>query len=223
MTLANFRAVAAASGNGAFRRVGMAFTFFFRDIHTIEHATDFLVAEAAGRSAVRVWDAGCAMGQEPYTLALVLAEKMNRFAFRNLRIDATDIDGSDYFGDIIGDGVYPWEQLQRIPAPYFAAHFEPAEQERHFRLKEHIRQRIRFQRHDLLSLKPAGEGYSMVLCKNVLLHFSAEERERVIAMFHDALAPGGALVTEQTQKLPAGVAHLFRQLTSDAQVFCKIE
>ena len=83
---------------------------------------------------------------------------------------------------------------------------------------ERVRSRLRFHRHDLLTLKPVGEGYNLIVCKNVLLHFQPAERVEVFRMFHNALAPGGLLATEQTQKLPAEVSHLFHQVVSDGQV-----
>ena len=77
----------------------MAFTFFMRDQPTLEHAADHLIPYASGRSKIRIWDAGCAMGQETYTIAMIFAEKMNPFGFKNLRIDATDYDQANNFGD----------------------------------------------------------------------------------------------------------------------------
>ena len=59
----------------------MAFTFFFRDMHTIDHMAKILIPEVSGRSRIRIWDAGCAMGPEPYTLAMILAEAMGQFSF----------------------------------------------------------------------------------------------------------------------------------------------
>jgi chemotaxis protein methyltransferase CheR len=201
----------------------MAFTFFFRDIHTIQHIAGNVVPFASGKSSLRIWDAGCAMGPEPYTLAIVLAENMGHFAYKNLRIDATDIDESNLFEKIIQDGEYPYEELQRIPAELFEKYFQPSAKAHHFIVCDKVRTRITFRKHNLLSLEPVGRDYSLILCKNVLLHFRQEERVSVIRMFHDSLAPGGFFATEQTQKMPAEVAHLFEQVTSDAQLFRKVE
>jgi chemotaxis methyl-accepting protein methylase len=66
----------------------MAFTFFFRDQQVLERVVEHLLPVLSGRSHPRVWDAGVAMGQEPYTLSIMFAERMGHFAFKNLRIDA---------------------------------------------------------------------------------------------------------------------------------------
>jgi chemotaxis protein methyltransferase CheR len=200
----------------------MAFTYFFRDLQTLETVVKHVVPYAAGRSHVRVWDAGCAMGQEAYSLAMLLAEKMGYFAFKNLRIHATDLDGSNLFGSIICTGIYQEEEVKRMPGELREKYFRPEEKPGHFRISENLRNRVLFRKHDLLSLDPIGDGLSLVLCKNVLLHFQPEQRVQVIEMFHASLAPGGYFATEQTQKMPGQVAHLFQQVTAEAQVFRKV-
>lgn len=199
----------------------MAFTYFFRDLQTLELAVDHLLPAIAGRQTIRIWDAGCAMGPEPYTLAILLAERMGRFSFRNLRIDATDIDGSNLFGKIIADGIYAREEVERIPSELLAKYFAPGEKPGTFQIDMNLRARVFFQKHDLLTLQAPGNEYSLIVCKNVLLHFSPEERVKVYRMFHDTMADGGLLINEQTQKLPQEVAHLFEQVTNHAQLFRK--
>lgn len=199
----------------------MAFTFFFRDLKPLEHAVQFLIAGASGRSRVRIWDAGCAMGQEPYTLAILLAENMGRFAFRNVEIHATDYD--EPLLRILSDGCYPREELQRIPEALFARYFEPDGKEGCFRVIDTIRGVISPRHHDLLSLSPIRTGFSLIVCKNVLLHFQPEQRVEVIRMFHQALEKDGIFVMEHTQKMPVELSEMFEQLVSDGQVFRKRE
>ena len=94
----------------------MAFTFFFRDMQILELIMEHVVPDVMGRSNVKVWDAGCAMGQEVYSLAILFAEHMGHFAFKNLQIYATDIEEGNGFGDTVRTGTYPEEDLQRVPA-----------------------------------------------------------------------------------------------------------
>lgn len=177
----------------------------------------------AGRSSVRVWDAGCAMGQEAYSLAIMFAENMGYFAFKNLHIYATDVEEYVSFGNIVKSGIYPQEELQRIPRGLLEKYFKPVNENKHFQIIDAVRNRIIYQRHDLLSLKPIGNNFSVIVCKNVLLHFQPEERIKVIRMFYDHLAPGGYLATEQTQKMPEEMEHLFVKAAPDGQIFRKIE
>jgi chemotaxis protein methyltransferase CheR len=199
----------------------LAFTFFFRDTPILELAVKHMVPYAMGRSRIKVWDAGCAMGPEPYSLAIILAENMGNFAFKNLTLYATDIDETDTFGTIIKNGIYPGEELQRMPEGILEKYFRPNGHNGHYQIIEQIRDRLVFQKHNLLSLQSIGSDFSLILCKNVLLHFQYSERIEVIKMFHRSLGPGGYFATEQTQKMPTEIAHLFEQVAFDGQIFKK--
>jgi chemotaxis protein methyltransferase CheR len=201
----------------------MAFTYFFRDLPVIEAAAEHMIPFSSGRMRVKVWDAGSAMGQEPYTLAIVLAERMGQFAFKNLRIDATDHDSANRFGEILGNGIYPYDELKRMPEDLFKKYFETADKPEHYQIVSKLRERVSFQYHDLLSYKEIGTDYCLVVCKNVLLHFSYEQRIEVIKMYHRALSPGGYFTTEQTQKMPQEISHLFEQVVPDSQLYRKLE
>jgi len=201
----------------------MAFTFFFRDLHTLEHVVKNLIPEVSGRSRIRIWDAGCANGPEPYTFSILLSENMGNFAFKNVQITATDIDESGNFGQIISDGIFSHEELGRIPSEIFDKYFSKVEgKEGYSIISQKIRDSVKYFTHDLLSLNPIGENFSLIICKNVLLHFQYEQRIEVIKMFHKALTPGGFLTMEQTQKMPTEISHLFTQVVMDAQLYKKV-
>ncbi len=201
----------------------MAFTYFFRDLQMLELAVDHVAPELAGRSRARVWDAGCAMGPEAYTLAILLAGRLGNFAFRNLKIDATDIDESNQFGEVVRLGIYPKGDLERMPAGVLERYFEPADTIGAYRAVDCFQSSVVFHRHDLLSLKEIDSVFSLVVCKNVLLHFSHSQRVEVIRMFHRSLGAGGYFVTEHTQKMPAEVAPLFEQVVPHGQLFRKVD
>jgi chemotaxis protein methyltransferase CheR len=201
----------------------VAFTFFFRDQHVLEKAVEHCLPILDGRNNPRIWDAGVAMGQEPYTLAILFAERMGHFGFNNLRIDATDIENTGQFATAIERAEYPSEELSRLPDGIPEKYFTSGGQPGILRVADRVRQRVVFQCHDLLSLKEIGHDYSLVVCKNVLLHFRPPERVEVIRMFHRALAPGGFFVTEQTQEMPAELGSMFERVISDGQLFRKAE
>lgn len=200
----------------------MAFTYFFRDMQTLEMICEYAIPSLKSRRYINIWDAGCAMGPEPYSLAMVIREKTGYMYFRNIKIHATDIDGSDLFGDIISKASYPWEQLERIPKEIFERYFVVDEKEKHYHLIDEIRNAVNFKKHDLLSLQSPRNDYGLILCKNVLLHFNEQQRVEVIKMFHSSLIEGGFLAMEQTQKLPDTIAHLFEPVVSNAQLYKKL-
>jgi chemotaxis protein methyltransferase CheR len=199
----------------------MAFTYFFRDLQTLDAVREYALPFLKTKKYISIWDAGCASGQEPYSLSMILKEGMGYMLFRNVRILATDIDESNLFEKIIREGCYPREQIQRIPKDIFEKFFTPGAIEGYFVLNEEIRKSVSFQKHNLLSLEPPDKNFGLVICKNVLLHFNESQRVEVIRMFYDALTEDGYLVLEQTQKLPHDVSGVFEPVVSNAQLFRK--
>ncbi len=200
----------------------MAFTFFFRDTHTLEQVCKYFIPEITGARRVKIWDAGCAMGPEPYTFAIILAEQMSYFGFKNVQIDTSDLDETDLFGKIVTAGIYPLMDLKRIPEEIFKKYFIKYDDNDNYQVIDTIRNKMTFRKHDLLTLQPFGSNYNLIICKNVLLHFQPDQRVEVIKMFHSVLETGGMFTTEQTQQMPEECKHLFKQIAADANVYQKI-
>ncbi len=202
----------------------MAFTFFFRDEQILSLCVDHLVPFAMGRSNIRILNAGCAMGMETYTFAILLAEKMGKFAMRNVKIHAVDIDNENVdFGKTVREGVYHKDHLQRIPAELFDKYFSPASKPQHFIIDQGLRDLVEFEKYDLLTLRPLRNDYSLVICKNVLLHFNYPQRVEVIRMFHEMLLKGGLLGMENTQNMPVELKDKFMRLVDYGQLYEKRE
>lgn len=198
----------------------MAFTFFFRDKHTLDLLANCLFELRDASGSLRIWDAGCAMGPEPYTFAIILREKFGS-AFGRIHIDATDIDESGHFGEIIQAGLYEHADVSRMPEDVLERYFLRQDDGRYL-IDPEIRRAVHYAWHDLLTFEPFSRPYHIVLCKNVLLHFTAEQRVRAIRMFHQVLEPGGFFATEQTQPLPAECESLFERIASDANVYRRL-
>ena len=207
----------------------MAFTYFFRDRHTLDLIAEHVIPVLKRHTYINIWDAGCASGPEPYSLAMLLRENMGPFMFRNVRIYATDLEAQ--FGEIIHQGIYPESRVKRIPPAYLETYFTPLStlddsngangSEQNYQISREMRNAIRFRHHDLLTDGPPRTGFGLILCKNVLLHLPPARRIDVLETFYAALSDDGYLVTEQTQKLPSEVRPLFNRVTSSGQVFRK--
>ncbi|NLV28123.1 MAG: chemotaxis protein CheR [Methanomicrobiales archaeon] len=202
----------------------MAFTFFFRDAQTLNLAIDHFLPYIQSRRTITIWSAGCAMGQEPYTFAILLRERMGPNLFRNVKIYATDIDTYNQYVQVIGTGRYPEKDLQRIPPDIFNQYFKTDPEDPGFvYISDEIKNAVQFQKHDLLTFEPVRTGIQMIICKNVLLHFSAEERLLVWNMFWTALESGGFILHEHTQKIPEELEGKFTRIVMNAQIFRKPE
>jgi chemotaxis protein methyltransferase CheR len=201
----------------------MAFTFFFRDEQILSLAVQNLIPLALGRKNIHIFNAGCAMGMETYTFAILLAESMGKFALRNVKILAVDIDNENVdFGKTVSNGIYHKDHLQRIPPELFSKYFTPAYLSDHFIISDELRNLVTFQKYDLLSLKPLRDDFSLIICKNVLLHFNYEQRIEVLTMYHNSLLRGGLLAMENTQSMPKELTEKFIKVTDHAQLHSKI-
>ena len=196
----------------------MAFTFFFRDQRVLDSIVR-VVPGIPGRSDIRVWDAGCASGEEAYSLAMLLFESLLPSACDRLRIDATDIEENSQFAVTIATGTYASGLLKGSPHQDLLARYSvPAAREGFVEFGAELRKCIFYQRHDLLSLRPIGNNFSLVVCKNVLLHLTYEQRVKVIEMFYAALSPGGYLALDEFQELPFEVSPLFERGLADGKL-----
>lgn len=201
----------------------MAFTFFFRDEQSLLLAVQKLVPSIIGRRNVHILNAGCAMGMETYTFAILLSENIGKFALRNVKIHAVDIDNENVdFGKTVREGIYHKEHLQRIPADLFKKYFRPASQDGYYIISDDLRALVEFQKYDLLTLKPLREDYSLIICKNVLLHFNYHQRVEVLSMFFNMLLLGGLLVMENTQNMPDELSTKFNKIAGYVQLYEKI-
>ena len=147
---------------------------------------------------------------------MLLRERMSNYVFRNVRIHATDVEPQ--FGRDIAAGIYAEQEVKRIPPPLRSRYFRAADSTglRASRGRDSGEGVVR--QHDLLSLKPPREDFSLIVCKNVLLHFNVAQRCQVLHMFHCSMRPGGLLATEHTQKMPASLGSLFEPIAGYAEI-----
>jgi chemotaxis protein methyltransferase CheR len=199
----------------------LAFTFFFRDPNALDLIARHVVPTITGRQFINIWDAGCAHGPEPFSLAITLRENMSHFLFRNVRIYATDVEPLGQFRSVIKSGIFPEVEVSRIPDPIRTRYFSKGNSQGFYKIDDEIRERVEYHHHDLLSFVPIRTGFSLIICKNVLLHFSEEQRISILQMFYSALCDGGFLVVERTQKLPSGLDAFFEEISSAGCLFRK--
>jgi chemotaxis protein methyltransferase CheR len=203
----------------------MAYTSFFRDTDALNAIGEHVIPAISHSRVMRVWDAGCASGEEPYTLAILFASKLGAFHFRNLDILATDYEESNYaqFADKIRAAEYSRQDIFWVPQVHREQYFEATENPEVFRLIPPIRERVRYIQHDLLTLEPPETGYSLIVCKNVLMHFSPADQVQVLEMFHETLLPGGFLAVDGNQAIPPAFATRFLQIERGTPLYQKPE
>jgi two-component system CheB/CheR fusion protein len=195
-------------------------TGFFRDMP----AWDILQKEAiphflSGKKlddAIRVWSAGCASGEEPYTIAVILAEAIGVDAVRDrVKIHATDLD-EDALAYARG-ALYTERELQWVPENLQEKYFERSNGR--FAFDKNLRRSVIFGRHDLVQDVPISR-LDLLVCRNTLMYFNAEMQSRILSRFHFALNPGGFLMLGKAEML-VGRNSLFVPLDLRRRVFVK--
>jgi two-component system, chemotaxis family, CheB/CheR fusion protein len=176
-------------------------TSFFRDPQTWEYvAAEVLPALIANRPAdspIRVWSAGCASGEEAYTLAMVLARVLGDEAFqRRVKIYATDVDEEAL--DQARQGAYLPRQLEDVPRDALERFFERTDQRYVFR--SDLRRCVIFGRNDLVHDAPISR-IDLLVCRNTLMYFTAETQAQILRRFHFALRNDGILLLGKSEML----------------------
>jgi len=180
-------------------------TELFREQHHFELLAERIVSEAArsGRKKLRIWSAGCSLGDEPYSIAITLT---NAPVTRDwdVKILATDIDT-----DVLAQarrGIYPAERVTKL-TPGQRAHFlrGTSKNEGLARVSEQIRGLVTFKQLNLHGTWPMQGPFDVVFCRNVLIYFDAPARERLVRRFANILKPGGYLCLGHSEAASAGV------------------
>jgi two-component system, chemotaxis family, CheB/CheR fusion protein len=196
-------------------------TAFFRDAPTWDHLADEVVPQLlASRppdAAIRVWSAGCASGEEAYTVAMVFAKALGESAFLNrVKIYATDVDEEAL--DTARHGTYPARAVEDVPREALERFFERSDQRYTFR--RDLRRAVIFGRNDLVQDAPISR-IDLLVCRNTLMYFNAETQSRILRRFHFALDDEGMLVLGKSEMLITH-ADLFRPTDIKRRIFHKV-
>ncbi|MCA1728484.1 MAG: PAS domain-containing protein [Actinobacteria bacterium] len=184
-------------------------TEFFRDVELFDFLRDELVPELIDKARtqnnqLRIWSAGCATGEEPYSLAILLSEILEGESEHfNVRIFATDLDEEAV--NFARHGIYTEEALGGLPEGFLDRYF--AEEDGGYQVKKRVRSMIVFGQHDLAQRAPFPR-VDLVLCRNVLIYFTPDLQKRTLQLFAYSLTDGGYLLLGKSET-PSPLSDLF--------------
>jgi chemotaxis methyl-accepting protein methylase len=165
-------------------------TKFFRNSETWAALRPYLAALGKTRHELRVWSAGCASGEEPYTIAIVLLETLGE---GRAAIDATDIDRLSL--ERTRQAVYPESAFSEMPAELRRRYFQGGQP------IPQVRNLVRVLAHDLTHEPPPRPVYDLIVCRNVVIYFERGAQERLFETFVQTLSPTGILVLGKVETL----------------------
>jgi two-component system CheB/CheR fusion protein len=176
-------------------------TGFFRDPEAWEFLRQEIVPKlieaVPDEEQIRVWSAGCASGEEAFTVAIVLAEVLGEEAFkRRVKIYATDID-EEALAEARA-AVYPPKAFEEVPEELVAKYFVSSG--RNFAFRPDLRRSIIFGRNELLQDAPISR-IDLLICRNALMYFTVEAQTRILAQLNFALSDRGYLFLGRSEML----------------------
>ena len=169
-------------------------TKFYRNPETWNALRPHLTALwTARRGHLRIWSAGCSSGEEPYTIAVLIAQAAGAVSLEHAFIDATDVDRVSL--DRTREAKYPESAFTEMPVEIKRRYFSGGEP------NPAIRKLVDVRAHDLMREPPPRAPYDLIVCRNVVIYFERQAQERLFQLFVDALAPGGVLLLGKVETL----------------------
>lgn len=149
---------------------------------------------------LRIWSAACSTGEEPYSIAIQLAESLLDFRSWDIRILATDI--STNVLERARSAVYPEEVLAPVPPLWRKKYFIPEEGvESSWKVRPEITKLVSFARLNFLDRFPMRGPFDVIFCRNAMIYFDKKTQETLVNRFYDLLAPGGYLLIGHAESL----------------------
>lgn len=175
------------------------FSNFFRERHHFEFLARFLREREDRR--VRIWSAGCATGEEPYSIAMTVLDTLGERNDWDVRILATDIDTAAL--SQARSGVYPRERIVNVDSRELRRWFQrgTGSQERLVRVAPRLRRLIRFRELNLIEPWPMNGPFDLIFCRNVVIYFGLDVKRTLFERFAAMQRPGAPLIIGHSENL----------------------
>jgi chemotaxis protein methyltransferase CheR len=184
-------------------------TGFLREPAHFEFMRQHVLPALAQRPRMEVWSAACSTGEEPYTIAFTLMERMLPGEYEKLRIWATDISTKALEG--ARRGIYPADRFREFPAAWMRRFLLRGEGRwvGWYRIKPEVQQQIEFARLNLVEPLPQLRRFPLIFCRNVMIYFDKPTQEALVNRLAECLEPGGYLFVGHAESL-TGLRHPLR-------------
>jgi chemotaxis protein methyltransferase CheR len=190
-------------------------TSFFRNQPQFDLLNDVVLPEIiahkqrANSRLIRIWSAGCSTGQEPYSAAMSLIERLPEPETWTIRVFASDLSFTAL--ERAQSGVYSADQIRGLCEPYMSKYFH--RENGNYVVNDDIKRRVVFDYHNLKH-DNGLRSLDVIFCRNVMIYFDVEEQRRLINRFTSCLMPGGFLFIGHAESLQ-GLSQQFAMLHRD--------
>ncbi|MCX8177515.1 MAG: protein-glutamate O-methyltransferase CheR [Candidatus Bathyarchaeota archaeon] len=201
------------------RDLTINYSSFFRDPDVFLYFQDRILKEMlAKKRGLRILSAGCAKGEEPYTIGIAVNEALgsNLSNFR-IVIYAIDIDNESLKKARIGE--YSEKEVAGVNEHILKKYFTSADGK--FTIKDSVRQLVRFIQADLTQKLVYG-NLDIIFCRYVLIYFDKPGQKHIFKNFYDALTSDGYLILGKAELLPDGFHDKFRCINPELRIYRKV-
>lgn len=200
-----------------FKMILIGVTSFFRDTEAFAELEKYLAKIVSSKTpgeSIRIWVPGCASGEEPYSIAILLAKILgHKLSAYNIQIFATDID--DRAIAYARRGIYTEQAMIHVEKSLIDAFFVREGNE--YKLSKRIRSMVLFSKHDVTN-NPPFVKLDLISCRNLLIYFSTALQKHVLPLFHYALNPNGYLFLGKSENI-GQFSDLFTTVDSRNKIF----
>jgi chemotaxis protein methyltransferase CheR len=154
-----------------------------------------------GSRPINGWSAACATGEEPYSMAITLLDRVPIAQHNRIRLLASDLSTRALAA--ARTGMYALDRVADVSRVTLRRHFERGigEQTGLVRVKANVRSLVEFRRLNLMDIQLLGRTFEFIFCRNVMIYFDGEARQRAVSMLERHLAPGGFLFVSHSENL----------------------
>jgi len=178
-------------------------TSFFRENHHFEFIANTIVPaiRKSGGRKIRVWSAGCSTGEEPYSLAMTLAQAIPDYQRWDIRILATDLDSNVVAK--ASQGIYDSNRVDGIDRGLLKKYFHrgTGSNEGYVRVKPELKDLISFKQLNLLHAWPITDKMDFIFCRNVVIYFDKPTKEKLVERYADQMHDEGYLFMGHSESL----------------------
>jgi len=168
-------------------------TEFFRNPEIFEELAKKVKSELPYNSGLKVWSAACSVGAEPYSLAMIIEDLAPK---ANHKIVATDIDSTILQKAINGE--YVFGEIKNVPKQFLEKYFLAVGDK--YCINSQIKKMVSFKKHDLI-LDNYENNFDLIVCRNVVIYFNADIKDRIYKKFSESLKKGGLLFVGATESI----------------------
>ncbi len=184
-------------------RITTNHTYFYRENAHFEFMKNivlpYLMSKKKAHRDIRVWSAGCSVGAEAYSIAMLLHEGLGAvFNDWDTTILATDI--STKVLTTAKQGNFDASLIEELPKTWKLNYFDKVDS-RTFRIKENIKHEVIFRKQNLMKQFSFKKKFDVIFCRNVMIYFNDETKEKLINRFYDLLDDGGYLMIGHSESI----------------------